>query len=125
VEEVMRYDSAVPFLTRAAREDLTLGGRTIRQGDIVQLGLAAANRDPEVFADPDRLDFARRENRHLAFGVGPHVCVGAGLARRELEIGLATLLRRFPRLRLDAGRPARRRCESLSFRGFYSLPVVV
>jgi cytochrome P450 PksS len=122
VEETLRYDAAVPFILRIAREDLDVVGKTIRKGQFVYLGLAAANRDPEAFTDPDRFDVARANNCHLAFGAGPHVCIGGGLARRELEIGLLTLFRRAPRLRLIEG-GSRRRCESLVFRGFHSLPV--
>jgi cytochrome P450 PksS len=124
VEEVLRYDPAVPFIHRIAAADVEIGGKRIRKSQVVYLGIAAANRDPAAFPDPDRFDIARAENRHVAFAVGPHVCLGAGLARRELEVGLATLFRRLPSLRLDEESPPRRRCESLVFRGFASLPVV-
>lgn len=124
VEEVLRYDGAVPVIHRIAAADLDVGGRTIRQGQVVYLSIAAANRDPAVFPDPDRFDIARADNRHVAFATGPHVCLGAGLARRELEIGLLTLFRRLPNLRRDEAKTPRRRCESLVFRGFHSLPVV-
>jgi cytochrome P450 PksS len=124
VEEVLRYDPAVPFIHRIAAADVEIGGKRIRKGQVVYLGIAAANRDPAAFADPDRFDIARAENRHVAFAAGPHVCLGAGLARRELEVGLSTLFRRLPSLRLDEASPPRRRCESLVFRGFASLPVV-
>jgi cytochrome P450 PksS len=75
-----------------------------------------------VFTDPDTFDISRQNNNHLSFAAGPHVCLGAGLARRELEIGLAALVRRMPKLRRGAEAP-RRRCENVVFRGFYSLPV--
>jgi cytochrome P450 PksS len=123
VEEVLRFDPAVPLIHRIALEDLEIRGKVIRKGQVVYLGIAAANRDPAVFRDPDRFDIGRPNNRHLAFAEGPHICLGAGLARRELEIGLATLSRRMPRLRLDEERPPRRRCESLVFKGFHTLPV--
>lgn len=122
VEEVLRHDSAVPFVHRIARAETQVRGQTIKPGDVVYLSTAAANRDPEVFSDPDRFDIGRTDNRHLSFGTGAHVCLGAGLARRELEISLATLCRRFPSLARDAA-PAMRRCESLIFRGFHCLPV--
>jgi cytochrome P450 len=123
VEEVLRFDPALPLIHRVATEDLEIGGKAIRKGQVVYLGMAAANRDPEIFPDPDRFDIARPNNRHLSFAAGPHVCLGAGLARRELEIGLATLFRRMQGLRLNEASPPRRRCESLVFRGFSSLPV--
>lgn len=123
VEELIRFNPAVCYTRRTAVEDVPLRGKTIRTGDLVYLGLAAANRDPAVFPDADRLDLGRKENKHLSFGGGPHVCLGAGLARRELEIGLTTLLRRFPALALDPAAAPVRRCESLVFRGFGTLPV--
>ena len=90
---------------------------------MVFLSLGAANRDPEVFSEPDRFDVGRLDNRHLAFGVGPHLCLGMTLARRELEAALGRLVRRMPRLRFDEERPMRRRADSLLFRGLESLPV--
>jgi cytochrome P450 PksS len=123
VEESLRYDGTAQLLHRIAHEDLTLRGQTIRQGDLLYLSLGAANRDPEVFAEPDRFDVGRADNRHLAFGAGPHLCLGMTLARRELEVALGRLVRRMPRLRFDAERPVRRRSDSLVFRGLESLPV--
>jgi cytochrome P450 PksS len=123
VEEMLRFTPAVPFMHRIAVEDIELRGRTLRKGQLVFLGIAAANRDPAVFADPERFDITREPNRHVAFAFGPHLCLGAGLARRELEIALEALLRRMPELRLDEERPSRIKCNSLLFRGFDSLPV--
>jgi cytochrome P450 PksS len=122
-EEGLRYDGAVQLLQRIAREDLVLRGQTIRKGDLLYLSLAAANRDPEVFTEPNRFDVGRADNRHLAFGAGPHHCLGMTLARRELEVSLRRLVQRMPRLRLDEERPPRRRADSLVFRGLESLPV--
>ena len=122
VEEGLRYDGAVLLLQRIAREDLRLRGQTIRQGELLFLSLGAANRDPEMFSEPDRFDVCRTDNRHLAFGVGPHLCLGMTLARRELEVALGRLVQRLPRLRL-AERPVRRRADSLLFRGLEALPV--
>jgi cytochrome P450 PksS len=124
VEEVLRYDPSVAFMNRAAGADLELGGRAIRQGESVLLGIAAANRDPEVFADPDRFDIGRASKPHVAFATGAHACLGMGLARLELEVALATLFRRFPRLRLDPENPPRRRREPLFFRGFETIATV-
>src|SRR5262249_3597447 len=110
------------LLQRIAHADLVLRGRTIRQGDLLYLSLGAANRDPEVFPEPDRFDVGRSDNRHLAFGAGPHLCLGMTLARRELEVSLGRLVRRVPRLSFDE-EPPRRRVDSLVFRGLVSLPV--
>jgi cytochrome P450 len=122
-EEGLRYDGTAQFLQRVAREDLTLGGKMIPEGDLVYLSLGAANRDPEMFAEPDRFVVSRADNRHLAFGAGTNVCLGMTLARRELEAALGQLLRWMPRLRPDQDRPMRRRSDSLVFRGLESLPV--
>jgi cytochrome P450 len=123
VEEGLRYDGNVQLLQRIAREEVPLRGRTIRKGDLVYLSLGAANRDPEVFPEPDRFDVGRADNRHLAFGAGPHLCLGMTLARRELEVALGRLVRRAPRLRFDAEWAPRRRADSRVFRGLESLPV--
>lgn len=123
VEELLRYTPAVPFMHRVVAEDVELRGRTLRKGQLVFLGIAAANRDPDVFADPDRFDVTRPNHKEVAFAFGPHLCLGAGLARRELELALRTLLHRMPDLQLDEQRPPRLKCNSLLFRGFDSLPV--
>jgi cytochrome P450 PksS len=123
VEEGLRYDGAVQLVQRIAREDLILRGQTIRKGDLLYLSLGAANRDPEVFLEPDRFFIAREHIPHLAFGAGPHLCLGMTLARRELEVALTQLVERMPRLRFDRERSPRRRADSLVFRGLESLPV--
>jgi len=122
-EEGLRYDGTGQFVQRIARDDLVLRGKTIRKGELLFLSIGAANRDPEVFAEPDRFDVNRANNRHLAFGAGPHICLGMGLARSELTISLGRLVQRLPRLRLDDERPLRRRTDSLILRGLASLPV--
>jgi len=122
IEEVLRFDSSVPFIHRVAREDVEIRGRCIAKGQVVFLGLAAANRDPEQFAEPDRFDVARQPNKHVAFAVGPHLCLGAELARRELALGLSGLFSRFPRLRFT-NQPQEPRCDSLMFRGYKSMPL--
>src|SRR5205823_3893529 len=104
VEELLRYDSPVQFTSRLLRADVALGGQQLRAGQMALLLLGSANRDPEQFADPDRLDVGRPDNKHLAFGLGPHFCLGAPLARLEGRVVFETLLRRVPGLRLD-GRP--------------------
>jgi len=101
IEELLRYDGPVErTLNRWAATDVELGGQTIRKGEGVIVILGSADRDPSRFPDPDRLDFAREDVKHLAFGRGSHYCLGAPLARLEAEVALTTLLRRLPGLRL-------------------------
>jgi cytochrome P450 PksS len=125
IEEMMRVAPAVPFIHRIAAETFELRGRTIRKGDVVFLGLAAANHDPAALPDADRFDITRdpQQYKHMSFGFGPHHCLGAGLARRELEITIEELLLRMPELHLDETRLPRIKCNGLIFRGFDSLPV--
>lgn len=101
VEELLRYDSSVDTSTaRWAAVDVELHGQTIKRGDRVILALGSANRDEQRFAEPDTLDIHRADRRHLAFGHGPHICLGAPVARLEARIALETLFRRLPGLRL-------------------------
>jgi cytochrome P450 len=101
VEELLRYDSSVQMTGRAALEDVSVGGVDVAKGESVLCLLGAANRDPAVYPDPDRLDITRSNIRPMSFGGGIHFCLGAQLARIEGEIAIATLLRRLPDLRLD------------------------
>jgi cytochrome P450 PksS len=95
VEELLRYGSPLETATeRFAREDVTIAGVTIPRGALVYAALASANRDGRQFPDPDRLDITREPNRHLSFGLGPHFCLGAPLARLEGQVAIAALLRR-------------------------------
>lgn len=100
IEECLRFNGPMKGTMRAAAQDLQIGGVDVKQGDRVMLLMASANRDPEQFANPDRLDIARNPNAHLAFGHGIHFCLGAPLARLEVEIGLGEMVRRFPGLSL-------------------------
>jgi pimeloyl-[acyl-carrier protein] synthase len=101
VEELLRYDSPVQMTVRFTFEDSPLGNHTVRRGDLVVLLLGGANRDPEQFPDPNRLDIARpNASTHLSFGGGIHYCLGASLARLEGEIAIGALLRRLPQLSL-------------------------
>jgi cytochrome P450 len=121
VEELLRYESPLQYLTRRATQDVELGGRQVRRDELVLPVLGAANRDPAQFADPDRLDVRRRPNRHLAFGFNVHFCLGAPLGRQEAQLALETVVRRLDGLRL-AGAPPRWRHNAM-FRGLESLEV--
>ncbi|MGD9751611.1 MAG: cytochrome P450 [Acidimicrobiia bacterium] len=99
IEEFLRAYSPVT-MARIATSEVTIGGRTIQPGDRVLLAFPHANRDPEVFEDPDEVDIERQHNRHIAFGVGIHRCAGSNLARMEMRIALETWLARIPRFRL-------------------------
>jgi cytochrome P450 len=101
IEELLRYDAPTQTIVRVVAEAVEINGQTLAEGDPVFLVLAAANRDPDRFYDPDRLDLTRPDNRHLSFGTGPHFCLGAPLARLEGEVAIGTLVRRLPTLRLD------------------------
>ena len=107
VEESLRLEPAAATIDRYATRDLELGGAAIRAGDMVTISIAAANRDPAAFPDPDRFD-VRRENsgRHVAFAHGPHVCIGMHLARLEAHTALQRVFERLPGLRLDPRRPS-------------------
>ncbi len=123
IEELLRYDSPVTFTQRITLADYEVGDVTIPPRQQVIAILAAANRDPAVFPEPERLDLGRAEaNRHLAFGGGHHFCLGAALARLEGEVAVPTLVRRFPALEL-AGDPERR--DTFTLRGLEHLPVTI
>jgi len=119
VEEMLRHDSPLHLFERTATADVELHGVTIRQGQKVAALLGAANRDPAVFADPDRFDAAREPNPHLAFGAGIHFCLGAPLARMELQISVRALLRRLGPIRVVE----ERRRPTFVLRGYERLVV--
>ena len=121
VEELLRYDSPVQWTSRVVREGFSWKGRTFEAGQQVSIALAAANRDPARFPDPDRLDITRVGNRHVAFGHGPHFCLGAALARLEGQVSLAALIARFPHLDLE--RASARWQGNFTFRALRALPV--
>jgi cytochrome P450 PksS len=125
VEEMLRYNGPVETTTfRWAFEDIEFGGKTIRQGDVVLAGLIAANRDPEVFDDPDRFEITRDPNRHIAFGNGIHYCLGAPLARLEGAIAINTLLQRLPTLHVEQDALSRVEWnDSILLHGMKTLPV--
>jgi cytochrome P450 len=117
VEEILRFEPPVQVTFRFPAETMTFHGKRIEPRDGAMLALAAGNRDPAVFDEPDRFDIGRSPNRHLAFGMGPHFCIGSPLARLEGRIALPSLLNRFPNLRLSSDAPAPGWRPSLAFRG--------
>ncbi len=121
IEEMLRYESPSQHTGRLAPADVQLGGRAIHKGQAVMAVMAAANRDPQRFPDPDRFDIGRKDNRHLAFGYAAHFCFGAALARVEGQEALQGILLRLPDLELEPGRPIWR--NNLGLRGLTALPV--
>ncbi len=121
IEEILRYDSPLQFFHRYVLDDMTFGEFEFKKGDMIGLLYGSANRDPDAFDQPDSFDVGRDPNRHLAFGLGPHFCLGAPLARLELKILFSKLLRRFPDIRLHDERPGYR--TGLVFRGLRQLSV--
>jgi cholest-4-en-3-one 26-monooxygenase len=120
IEEMLRWVSPVNVFRRTATRDTEVGGQAIREGDKVALFYASANRDESQFQNPDTFDIARTPNDHLAFGIGPHFCLGANLARLEIRVMFEELLRRLPDVEL-AGRPERLR--SYFINGIKRMPV--
>lgn len=121
IEELLRYDSPVQIFVRVAAEDVEIGGKTIQAGSRILCGLGAANRDPEKFPLPDKLDLTRKNNDHVAFGSGIHQCLGSMLARLEGQIALPTLFSRLSGLQLVKTNLERR--ENIGLRGVKALPV--
>ena len=121
LDEMLRYDAPLQLFHRYVLEDMEYGGYELRRGEQIGLLYGSANRDSQAFDRPDEFDVARAPNRHLAFGAGVHFCLGAQLARLELEVLLGTLLSRLPMLRLD-GEPPRYR-PGLVFRGLEGLNI--
>ncbi len=120
VEELLRYESPSQHTARLAPGDVELGGKQIKKRQAVIAVMAAANRDPQRFPDPDRLDLERADNRHLAFGWAAHFCFGAPLARMEGQIAFRSLLARFSEIRLNESAPVAWR-ENLGLRGLKAL----
>ncbi len=105
VEEMLRYEPPIIFLSRIAQYDCEVAGVPLREGELFHLGLASANRDPERYADPDRFDVGRADSKHLSFGWGMHFCMGASIARMEGQVAFETLLRRFAKIELVGPAP--------------------
>ena len=107
VEESIRFEPAAAVVDRYATRDVELAGAPVERGDLVTVSITGANRDPAVFAEPDRFDVHRpNAAAHLAFARGPHFCLGADLARLETQTVLEALFTRLPGLRLDPARPS-------------------
>ncbi len=121
IEEFLRHDGPVQFTNRVAREDVTIGGKTIRKGQLVFLFIAAANRDPAHFPNPSQLDITRKDHKHVSMGQGHHFCLGAPLARLETQIAFSTVLRRLPNMRLESGKVVYR--ENFNLHCPVSLPI--
>jgi cytochrome P450 len=122
VEEFLRFESSNQLGNRRATMDTELGGVRIPAGALLNLCIGAANRDPQQFEDPDQLRIGRKPNRHLAFGSGPHICVGVNLARLEGRVAISRFVERFPNYRA-CGTPTRG--GRARFRGFLTIPIVV
>jgi cytochrome P450 len=120
-EELLRYVSPVQFTGRTLTDEMTVGGVRLARGEFVVVLLGSANRDPEVFDDPDGLNLARADNRHLGFGFGLHHCLGASLARMETHVALGELVRRTGTIELATDRLTYR--ENVVLRGLSALPV--
>ncbi|MCV7191895.1 cytochrome P450 [Mycolicibacterium brumae] len=121
VEETLRFDPPVQLTSRIAGADMTIGSVTVPKGDTMMLMLAAAQRDPSFYDRPDEFDPDRSPNRHLAFGLGPHFCLGAPLARLEACLALSALAAKFPDAR-PTGEPFYK--PNVTLRGLASLPVI-
>ncbi|MBN1091151.1 cytochrome P450 [Blastococcus sp. TML/M2B] len=122
IEEFMRYDSPLQLFERTATEDVEIGGVTVERGQKIAALLGAANRDPAVFDAPDTFDVGRTDNGHITFGAGIHFCIGAPLARVELQASFGALLDRTTTFELG-GEPVRR--PEFVIRGLETLPVVL
>ncbi len=121
VEELLRFESTTQYTGRVAPDDVLLGGKQIRKGEAVTAVLAAANRDPERFPNPDTLDLTRTDNKHLAFSYAGHYCLGAPLARMAAAIAFSTLVTKLPGLNLVSTTPRWRSMAAM--RSLQSLPV--
>lgn len=123
VEELLRYESTTQYTGRIAPTDMALGGKQIQSGQAITVVLAAANRDPERFTDPERLDLQRIDNRHLAFSWAAHYCLGAPLVRLAATIAFPAVARHFPDLAFADVRPRWRGMAAM--RGLHALPVTL
>lgn len=125
VEELLRYESPVQFISRTAREELEIAGVRVASGDFVVFLLGAANRDPRRFEAPDQLNLRRVKNDHLAFGAGVHFCIGNQLARLEAQVAILKLLQQFPNVRLPDASREPEWVPNFIFRGLKHLAVQI
>ncbi len=123
IDELLRYDAPVQATSRIATEDVEIRGRTVRKGQNAFVLLGGANRDPERFPDPDRLDLTRSAEEHVGFGHGRHFCLGSNLARLEARYAIRGVVERFPNLKLATDELAWR--KNIILHGLMSLPVRV
>jgi cytochrome P450 len=121
LRELLRYDSPVQYTGRRLIADVEMHGHQLRKGELVILRIAAANRDPRRFTNPDQLDIDRDEGNHLSFGYGPHVCIGATLTYMEAEIAFRALMRALPRMQLQTG--SLHWQSNAAYRGLEALPL--
>jgi cytochrome P450 len=121
IEEILRYECPVQAVARTVAEPVDFAGIAFDKGELIVALIGAANRDPEIFPDPDRLDVTRERLKPLSFGGGIHFCIGAQLARIEAEVVFSTLIERMPDLKLEDATPQWR--ESFTLRGLTTLPV--
>lgn len=121
IEECNRLDPAVTFIFRVTKEDTLLGSQNIKKGDVIFISTHAINRDPEYFSQPDTIGIEKRKAQHFSYGYGSHFCLGAKLARIEMNSVFKALLQHFPGLRLDRQKASQRKHHSLSFSGFEHL----
>jgi len=122
-EECLRYDAPVRSIQRIASEDVEMRGNVIHKDDRMRWFISSANRDPEMFPEPDKFDITRYPNPHVAFGSGIHHCLGATLARLEGQEALKALAERFPSLHLETDGANLEYQPSITFRSLKSLPV--
>lgn len=122
IDEALRYESPVQLLGRIANQDLELNGVAIKKNDTLTLSLGAANRDPEVFPEPDQFDIYRNAKSHLAFGAGIHFCLGSWLAKKQWKLAMQEILQRFPQLKINEPPTW---TKMLSVRGLASLKVSI
>ncbi len=121
VEELLRYESPVQNITRILKEDMEICGQALPKGSVAMMMLGSANRDPDEFDEPDLLDLGRKNNSHLAFGVGAHFCIGNQLARMEAQAAILQLVQKFPKIQFAGQAPEW--VLNFTLRGLKSLPV--
>ena len=126
INEMMRISTSFQLLYRIAKQDMEVSEQQIKEDEIIAVSLASSNLDPEIFPNPENIDFQRpNAHKHQGFGNGVHYCIGKHLAIKEMTIALRELLTRFPNLRLDSNNPPVFDTEVVAVRGFKSFPVLV